>query len=351
MKFLATVLLLFSTALLTACAGGEPALPPTVPTGLETPTNSARSESPPVKVVTTNAVLADLIHQVGGSRVDVHNLAPAGSDVHTHQTTPMDSVRIAQAHLIVTNGAGLAPQFDQLLDGAAEAAAIRVVASDGLVPSEMTELIALNEADEHNEADERDEADEHDDAESVGEHESAAAVEDEHGHDQRDPHFWQDPHFVVHYVNRITDGLIAADPQHTDEYRDNARRYVNQLAQLDDYITERVETIPAERRVLVTFHDAYGYFGARYGFEVLAFIGSHGGDVSPDDIVSVLELVQSRGLPAIFAEPQFSADAVAQVARDSNIQVGAVRSLPDAEYPSYIDMMRANADSLADRLQ
>ncbi len=339
MKFLATVLLLFSTALLTACAGGEPALPPTVPTGLETPTNSARSESPPVKVVTTNAVLADLIHQVGGSRVDVHNLAPAGSDVHTHQTTPMDSVRIAQARLIVTNGAGLAPQFDQLLDGAAEAAAIRIVASDGLVPSEMTELIALNEADEHNEA------------ESGDEPESPAAAEDDHGHYEGDPHFWQDPNFVVHYVNRITDGLIAADPQHTDEYRDNARRYVNQLAQLDDYITERVETIPAERRVLVTFHDAYGYFGARYGFEVLAFIGSHGGDVSPDDIVSVLELVQSRGLPAIFAEPQFSADAVAQVARDSNIQVGAVRSLPDAEYPSYIDMMRANADSLADRLQ
>ena len=345
MKFLATVLLLFSTALLTACAGAGPAAPPTVPTGLETPTNSARSESPPVKVVTTNAVLADLIHQVGGSRVDVHNLAPAGSDVHTHQTTPMDSVRIAQAHLIVTNGAGLAPQFDQLLDGAAEAAAIRIVASDGLVPSEMTELIAPTEADGH------DEADEHDEAESGDEPESPAAAEDDHGHYEGDPHFWQDPHFVVHYVNRITDGLIAADPQHTDEYRDNARRYVNQLAQLDDYITERVETIPAERRVLVTFHDAYGYFGARYGFEVLAFIGSHGGDVSPDDIVSVLELVQSRGLPAIFAEPQFSADAVAQVARDSNIQVGAVRSLPDAEYPSYIDMMRANADSLADRLQ
>ena len=156
---------------------------------------------------------------------------------------------------------------------------------------------------------------------------------------------------MVHYVNQIADGLIAADPQHTSEYLDNAASYFHQLEQLDDYITERVETIPAERRVLVTFHDAYGFFGARYGFEVLAFIGSHGGDVSPDDIVSVLELVQSRGLPAIFAEPQFSDDAVDQVARDGNIQVGAVRSLPDAEYPSYIDMMRANADSLADLLQ
>ncbi len=339
MKFPATVLLLLSTALLTACAGVGPALPPIVSAGLGTPTNTARAESPPINVVTTNAVLADLIHQIGGSRVDVHNLVPAGSDVHTHQTTPMDSVRIAQARLIVTNGAGLAPQFDQLLDGAADADAFRIVASDELVPGKTTELIAPNEADGH------------DTAESAGAHESTDAIEDEHGHDQGDPHFWQDPHYVVHYVNRIADGLIAADPQHTGEYRDNAGSYVHKLEQLDGYITERVETIPAERRVLVTFHDAYGYFGARYGFEVLAFIGSHGGDVSPDDIVSVLELVQSRGLPAIFAEPQFSDDAVAQVARDGNIQVGAVRSLPDAEYPSYIDMMRANADSLADLLQ
>ena len=339
MKFRALALLLFSAALLTACAGPAPAAPPTVPAALEKRTNTARGESPLVNVVTTNAVLADLIHQVGGSRVDIHNLVPAGSDVHTHQTTPIDSVRIAQARLIVTNGAGLAPQFDQLLDGAAHADAIRMVASDGLVPSEMTELIAHNEADGH------------EPAESVGEHDSADAVEDEHGHDQRDPHFWQDPHFVVHYVNQIADGLIAADPQHTSEYLENASSYVHQLEQLDDYITERVETIPAERRVLVTFHDAYGYFGARYGFEVLAFIGSHGGDVSPDDIVSVLELVKSRGLPAIFAEPQFSDDAVTQVASDGNIQVGAVRSVPDAEYPSYIDMMRANVDSLAGLLQ
>ena len=328
MKFPATVLLLFSTALLTACAGAGPALPPTVSAGLETPTDTARAKSPTINVVTTNAVLADLIHQVGGSRVDVHNLVPAGSDVHTHQTTPVDSVRIAQARLIVTNGAGLAPQFDQLLDGSADADAVRVVASDGRVPSEATELIAPIESDGHA------------DAESVGEHESADAVEDEHGHDRGDPHFWQDPHFVVHYVNQIADGLIAADPQHTSEYLGNAASYVHELEQLDDYIAARVETIPAERRVLITFHDAYGYFGARYGFEVLAFIGSHGGDVSPDDIVSVLELVQSRGLPAIFAEPQFSDDAVDQVARDGNIQVGAVRSLPDAEYPSYIDMMR-----------
>ena len=91
---------------------------------------------------------------------------------------------------------------------------------------------------------------------------------------------------------------------------------------------------PPERRVMVTFHDAFGYFGTRYDVDVQAFVGGHGGDVSPDDIANVLELVEHRGLPAVFAEPQFSADALEQVARDTGIQVGIIRSLPDEYLPA-----------------
>ena len=85
--------------------------------------------------------------------------------------------------------------------------------------------------------------------------------------------------------------------------------------------------------------------------EVQAFVGGHGGDVSPDDITNVLELVVDKGLPAVFAEPQFSADALEQVARDAGIQVGIIRSLPDSTYPEYLDMMRTNADQLAQFLR
>jgi len=101
----------------------------------------------------------------------------------------------------------------------------------------------------------------------------------------------------------------------------------------------------------VTFHDAFGYFGARYDMEVQAFVGGHGGDVSPDDITNVLELVVHKGLPAVFAETQFSDDALKQVARDAGIQVGTVRSLPDDEFPDYLGMMRSNADQLAQFLR
>ena len=152
---------------------------------------------------------------------------------------------------------------------------------------------------------------------------------------------------AVHYANQIADGLAQADPANAAEYRANAAAYIVELEALDAYISEALAGIPAERRVLVTFHDAFGYFGARYDVEVFAFVGGHGGDVSPDDIVRVLDLVQDQGLPAVFAEPQFSADALEQVARDTGVSVGIIRSMPDAEHTDYIGLMRANADAMA----
>ena len=175
---------------------------------------------------------------------------------------------------------------------------------------------------------------------------------DDHGHDHGagDPHFWQNPRMVVHYVEQIADGLAAADPDHAGQYQDNAAAYIAELEALDAYITEELSHIPQEHRIIVTFHDAFGYFGTRYDMEVMAFVGGHGGDVSPDDIARVLDLVNDEGLPAVFAEPQFSADALEQVARDANIQVGIIHSLPTDAYPDYISMMRANADALHDLL-
>ncbi len=184
-------------------------------------------------------------------------------------------------------------------------------------------------------------------------HDSDGDDHDDHGHDHGagDPHFWQNPRLAVHYTNRIADGLAQADPANAAEYRANAAAYIVELEALDAYISEALAGIPAGHRTLVTFHDAFGYFGARYDLEVLAFVGGHGGDVAPNDIVAVLDLVREQGLPAIFAEPQFADDALEQVARDAGIQVGVIRSLPDTAGLGYIEMMRGNADALASSLR
>jgi ABC-type Zn uptake system ZnuABC Zn-binding protein ZnuA len=279
-------------------------------------------------VVATTPVLADLVGQIAGHRVNIHNLVPADSDVHTWQSTPRDSAHIASADLIISNGARLSPKIADLIKKTVPANTTHVVASAGLVPSELAELDFPGREHDNQDLDDHD----HD---------------DDPEHTAGDPHFWLNPRLMVHYVNQITTGLVEADPDHAGIYLDNAAAYIGQLEALDTYIEETLSAIPDQRRVIVTFHDAFGYFGGRYGFDVLAFVGRHGGDVAPDDIVSVLELVQHRGLPAVFAEPQFSADALEQVARDAGIQVSVIRSLPDATYPDYIAMMRANADALA----
>ena len=330
------------------------------------PASSNQSAAPePIRVVATTAVLADLVQQVGGNRVSIYNLVPPGSDVHTYQVTPRDNVEVSQASLIVSNGAGLFVNLDRLIQGSAAPDAVQIVASDGLTPSRMNEspfpATGHGDDDHGDDGDDDDGDDDHDDGDDDdhgdddhgdddhGDHDHG---DDDHGdHDDGDPHFWLDPRFAVHYVNQIANGLAAADPVNAPEYLDNAADYISQLEALDGYISAKIAEIPSSRRVLVTFHDAYGYFGSRYGFEVQAFVGSHGGDVAPDDIVAVLDLVQDRNLPAVFSEPQFSADALAQVARDAGISVGIIRSTPDVDYPTYVEMMRANADALADHLR
>ena len=315
------------------------------------PASSDQSAAPePIRVVATTAVLADLVQQVGGNRVSIYNLVPPGSDVHTYQVTPRDNVEVSQASLIVSNGAGLFVNLDRLIQGSAAPDAVQIVASDGLTPSRMNEspFPATGHDDDGHGDDDHGDHDGGDD--DHGDHDDGD--DDDHGdHDDGDPHFWLDPRFAVHYVNQIANGLAAADPVNAPEYLDNAADYISQLEALDGYISDKIAEIPSSRRVLVTFHDAYGYFGSRYGFEVQAFVGSHGGDVAPDDIVAVLDLVQDRNLPAVFSEPQFSADALAQVARDAGISVGIIRSTPDVDYPTYVEMMRANADALADHLR
>ena len=198
-----------------------------------------------------------------------------------------------------------------------------------------------------------DDHDDHDDDHDADHDDDRDDHDDHHGHDHSagDPHFWQDPRLVVHYAEQIAAGLAMADPDNAKAYADNAAAYIGELNELDEYISNALSSIPAAHRTLVTFHDAFGYFGARYGLEVMAFVGGHGGDVAPDDIVSVLNLVREQGLPAIFSEPQFAADALEQVARDADIKVGVIRSIPDRDGLGYIEMMRGNADTLAESLR
>ena len=267
--------------------------------------SSTRTPELKLSVVTTTTILADLARHVGGEAVEVRALAPPGADLHTFRLTPGDSVAISRARVIVSNGAGLDAWLEPALGASGGGNAAHVAASEGLEGQKM----------------------------------------------DADPHFWQNPLHAIHYVERIRDVLAQADPSRAAYYQENAAAYVRELRKLDTTIAETLEAVPSERRRLITSHDAFGYFGERYGWELTALVPHAAGDVTPRALAAVMERIENEGIPAVFAEPQFGEDVLRQAARDAGVSVGTIYSdALDASVPSYVEMMRFNARSLVEHL-
>ena len=252
-------------------------------------------------MVTTTALLADLVQNVGGDLVNVISLVAPGADVHSFQSTPADNVTLSRAALVVSNGGGLDQFLDQVIEGSTSDDVVHILAAEQLL-----------------------------------------------GLDENDPHFWQNPVFAVKYAEGIRDGLIEADPENLAGYQANFDSYNNRLTKLDFDIASTLNTVDPDHRLLVTFHDAFGHFGARYGWEVTALVGSDASQVSPGPVVAILERVREQGVPAVFAEPQFNSGLLQQAAEEAGIEVGPIYSdVQNGEITSYIDMMLFNAKSLA----
>ena len=267
--------------------------------GSSTPAPAQNGNALPV--VATTALMADFVRNVGGDLVSVTALVPPGAEVHSFQSTPADSVALSRAALVVSNGGDLDGFLDPLIQGSLSKEAVHVVAA--------APLLAAGET---------------------------------------DPHLWQNPVFTVVYVESIRDGLIAADPANAAAYRANFEAYKEELIKLDFDIASTLSTVPPERRHLITFHDAFGHFATRYGWEISAFVGGGGGEVSPGRVVEILEQVRDQGIPAVFAEPQFRADVLENAAEEAGVEVGTIYSdVLDSEMSSYIDMMLFNAKNLA----
>ena len=379
------VLALVSALILAVAAcGADPTptpVPPTdaPPTATQVPPTEAPPE--PVRVITGTVILADFARNVGGDAVDVESLIPSGGDAHTFRTTPSDGIKVGGADVILLNGSGLDDDLVAFVESSRRSGSIFVEVSEGLTPMDLVvrELgddhhdedeeegedhgDEEEEGDDHGDeeeeegddhGDEEEEGDDHGDEEEEGddhgdeEEDDHGDEEDGHGHGGGDPHFWLDPIAAIFYIEVIRDTLIEADPARADNYRSNADAYIQQLRDLDAEIKETLAVIPAEHRTLVSFHDAFGYFGARYDFEVIAFVGVHGGEPTPGDIAGVIHEVEEEGLPAIFGEPQFAQEALAAAAEEAGIEVGEVRSATfDDVATDYISMMRANAEELA----
>ena len=289
--------------------------------------SASQSTDNTVRVLASTTFLADIAQNVAGDRMQVDSLLPIGSDPHAYQAAPSDVAKISESKLLIINGVEYEHFIEALLENAGGERII-VEATAGLEP---------HPAEGH-----------------TDEAESGAGSEHEAG----DPHMWLDPNLVITYVENIRDGLIQVDPDGAEIYKANADGYISQLEDLDKWIVEQVNTIPAERRLLVTNHEAVGYFAERYGFEVVgAVIPSLSTDAgtSAKEMSALIEQVKSSGAPAIFLGEVENADLANQIAEEAGVKVVDnlyLESLTDGE-PSatYIDMMKHNVTSIVEGLK
>ena len=237
----------------------------------------------PLVVVASTGILADLVRQVGGARVDARSVLPANADPHSFEPAPGDVSAIEDADLLVRHGLGLDDWIDDLLDNADTEAAI-VVATDGI------ETLAS----------------------------------DEEGFEQGDPHVWFDPTRVETMVATIATGLAASDPDGASAYEARKAAYQQQLRDLDAAIQVAIETIPPERRKLVTNHDALAYFADRYGLTVVGTVipgQETAAEPSAEDVANLLEVIEDEGVPAIFAENTTNAELAEELANEADVAI------------------------------
>lgn len=275
-----------------------------------------------LSVVTSNTVIGDLVRQVGGDRVDVRALAPAGTDPHTFQPTPESMKALARARVAFFNGSGLEEWWDKLVRSAGRRDLPVVELSKGLA------TIAVP---------------------------GQAHAGHSHGEGQ-DPHVWLDPQLAKTYVVRIRDALARADAANGARYADAAAAYQRALDDLDAWIRVQVETIPPPRRKLVTFHNAFQYFAARYGLTVVGFIAaSPGKEPSAKAMAELARRIKGERVPAVFAEADFNPTMLKALAKDAGVTVvttlydGSLSNGPPAD--SYVNMMRHNVNEMVRALR
>jgi ABC-type Zn uptake system ZnuABC Zn-binding protein ZnuA len=279
--------------------------------------------APGPRVVATTALVADVVGQVAGDRVELFLLLPPGADPHSYQTTPQAAAILADSDLIFINGFGLEEAL--LLTLESVASSVRTVSiSEGIQPRELAEG-------EHN----------------SGEGEAAGP----------DPHVWLDPHNVLIWVENARSALTDLDPAGAEAYTAQAAAYAAQLGELDAWIRAEVDQIPATDRNLVTDHDNLGYFAARYGFEIVgAVVPAYSTLAQPSaqEIADLERAIAGYGVQAVFVGVAINPALAGQVAKDMGIDLVPLYtdslSGPEGPAATYLDLMHQLVEAIVEAL-
>ena len=242
---------------------------------------TARTEVP-FDVVASFSILGDMVRQVGGDRIRVTTLVGPDGDAHVYQPTPADARAVAGARLLVVNGLGFEGWIDRLTEASGYKGRV-VTATAGVKP------LRLGESDQL----------------------------------MIDPHAWQSLANTRIYVRNIADGLAAVDPGGAGIYSSNASRYMEEIEAIEAQVRETIDSLPVERRKVVTSHDAFGYLSAAYGIEFHAPVGfSTDAEPSAGDVARLIRQINREKISAVFIDNISDRRLLDQIVRETGARIG-----------------------------
>ena len=275
--------------------------------------NSAQAAEK-LPVTASFSILGDLVRVVGGDKVSVTTLVGADEDAHRFEPKPQDAKNLLKSKLLFVNGLGFEPWTQKLVKSAGYTGQT-VVVSQSVKARFMPAAKGASQ--------------------------------------ETDPHAWQNPSYVMLYVRNIAAALAQADPANASFYQTNSLAYAKELQTLDADAKAQFAAIAADKRKVITSHDAFGYFGAHYGIRFLAPQGmSTEAEPSAKQVAQFIRQIQTEKTRAVFIENMSSPKLLSQLSKDAGVTVGGtlyVDALSAASGPadSYLKLMRHNVAQLA----
>ena len=277
----------------------------------------------PLQAVATTTIVGDVVGAIGGEDVDLELLMGPGVDPHLYKPSAGDVRRMASAEAVFLSGLHLEGKMGEVLSEMDQRGVTTVAVAECLPESELLQSAGY-----------------------PGLH---------------DPHVWFDVSLWSRAAECTRDALIEIDPDKADDYRSRAAAYLADLAALDEWVRDRVASLPSDRRVLITAHDAFGYFGREYGFEVRGLLGvSTASEAGTADVQALANFIADRRIPAGFVEssvPPRYVEALKEAVASRGFDVVIGGSLysdalgdPDGPAGSYVGTVRSNVDTIVGAL-
>ncbi len=325
---------------------------------LALPWHTAAAE--PTPVVTTFSILGDMVKNIGGEHIEVTSLVGPNGDTHAYIPTTADARVLSEAKVLFINGLEFEGWLDRLID-ASDFNGERVTTTAGI------EAMAFKEGGDHHDDEHHDDEDkahdketsEHHDKDEKEHHDDNEEHHDDehdHHHGAFDPHAWQSLQNAITYVDNITAALAKAAPEHASSFYQNRESYVAEIKALDKANRETLARLPAEKRIVVTSHDAFQYLGRDYELSFLAPQGlSTDSEASARDVADLIIQMRKQKISAVFIENITNPKLLEQIANETGASIGGTLypgALSDTDGPAatYLDMMQHNANTLAKAL-